>query len=98
MVDYPYNYKKPSLAEYLAKYVADSADPEHWNNMDLSEPILLEFEGSNLPFEMTDKEFEIIKKYLQMAIDENLYDMIEEHIERGGAEENHEAIIGAINN
>ena len=59
MVDYPGNYKKPTLIEYLANEVIEScAVPEEWYMCDLGEKIALELDINAKDFKMNDMEYQ----------------------------------------
>ena len=58
MVDYPENYKKPTLVEYLANEVLESCtEPEDWDTCDLGEKLALELDINAKDFKMNDVEY-----------------------------------------
>jgi len=79
MVDYPENYKKPTLIEYLADQVIDScAEPEDWDMCDLGEKIALELDINAKEFKMSDVEYQ----NLIDAMDEFIDNYLKEELER----------------
>ena len=56
MVDYPENYKKPTLVEYLANEVLESCtEPENWDMCDLGEKIAVDHHDGAGIFHAEDK-------------------------------------------
>lgn len=81
MVDYPENYKKPTLVEYLANEVLEScAEPEDWDMCDLGEKIALELDINAKDFKMNDVEYDKLIVAMNDLIKGTLRDQIEEAI------------------
>lgn len=79
MVDYPVNYKKPTLIEYLAKEVLESCtEPEDWDMCDLGEKIALELDINAKDFKMNDMEYQ----NLISAMDDFISNYLREELER----------------
>ena len=79
MVDYPENYKKPTLIEYLANEVIEScAVPEEWYMCDLGEKIALELDINAKDFKMNDMEYQ----NLISAMDDFIINYLREELER----------------
>lgn len=79
MVDYPENYKKPTLIEYLANEVIEScAEPEYWYMCDLGEKIALELDINAKDFKMNDMEYQ----NLISAMDDFIINYLREGLER----------------
>ena len=79
MVDYPENYKKPTLIEYLANEVIEScAEPEYWYMCDLGEKIALELDVNARDFKMNDMEYQ----NLISAMDDFIINYLREGLER----------------
>ena len=79
MVDYPGNYKKPTLIEYLANEVIEScAVPEEWYMCDLGEKIALELDINAKDFKMNDMEYQ----NLISAMDDFIINYLREELER----------------
>lgn len=88
MVDYPENYKKPTLIEYLADQVIDScAEPEDWDMCDLGEKIAVEIDLNAKDFKMSDEEYQkLIRAMDKLIIDylkEDLEDEIAKKVKEG---------------
>lgn len=63
MVDYPDNYKKPSMTDYLAQQVVESnQEPQDWDLCDLGEVLAAEFDQCVKNFKLTDSEYENLIK------------------------------------
>lgn len=78
MVDYPENYKKPTLIEYLADQVIDScAEPEDWDMCDLGERLALELDINAKEFKMSDMEYQ----NLISAMDDFISNYLREELE-----------------
>lgn len=81
MVDYPENYKKPTLVEYLANEVLESCtEPEDWDMCDLGEKLALELDINAKDFEMNDVEYDKLIVAMDELIKGTLRDQIEEAI------------------
>lgn len=81
MVDYPENYKKPTLVEYLANEVLESCtEPEDWDMCDLGEKLALELDINAKDFEMNDVEYGKLVTAMDDLIKGTLRDQIEEAI------------------
>lgn len=81
MVDYPENYKKPTLVEYLANEVLESCtEPEDWNMCDLGEKLALELDINAKDFKMNDVEYDKLVTAMDDLIKGTLRDQIEEAI------------------
>lgn len=81
MVDYPENYKKPTLVEYLANEVLESCtEPEDWDMCDLGEKLALELDINAKDFKMDDVEYNKLVTAMDDLIKETLRDQIEEAI------------------
>lgn len=79
MVDYPENYKKPTLVEYLANEVLESCtEPEDWDTCDLGEKIALELDINAKNFEMSGMEYQ----NLINAMDDFISNYLREELER----------------
>ena len=79
MVDYPENYKKPTLIEYLANEVIEScAVPEEWYMCDLGEKIALELDINAKDFKMNDMEYQ----NLISAMDDFIINYLRKELER----------------
>ena len=92
MVDYPENYKKPTLVEYLANEVLESCtSPEDWDMCDLGEKIAVEIDLNAKDFKMSDEEYQkLIRAMDKLIIDylkEDLEDEIAKKVKEG--EENY---------
>ena len=100
MVDYPINYKKPGMVEYIVDFIIDTDHIDDWNHVALGEMIVEELEQTSHNFELTDAEYAI----LSTALDNEIKDVFCEAIENGIAEkvesarEWREAKDSAINN
>lgn len=81
MVDYPVNYQKPSLVEYLVDYIIDTNHTEDWRNMDLGEVIASELDMTAHNFAMTDAEYAQLIVALNDFVEDNLGEAIESEIE-----------------
>lgn len=81
MVDYPVNYQKPSLVEYLVDYIVDTNHTEDWRNMDLGEEIASELDMTAHNFAMTDAEYAQLIVALNDFVEDNLGEAIESEIE-----------------
>lgn len=81
MVDYPVNYQKPSLVEYLVDYIIDTNHTEDWRNMDLGEEIASELDMTAHNFAMTDAEYAQLIVALNDFVEDNLGEAIESEIE-----------------
>ena len=78
MVDYPENYKKPTLVEYLANEVLESCtEPEDWDTCDLGEKIALELDINAKDFKMNDMEYQ----NLISAMDDFISNYLREELE-----------------
>lgn len=78
MVDYPVNYKKPTLVEYLADQVIDSCtEPENWDTCDLGEMLALELDINAKEFKMNDMEYQ----NLINAMDDFISNYLREELE-----------------
>lgn len=81
MVDYPENYKKPTLVEYLANEVLESCtEPEDWERCDLGEKLALELDINAKDFKMNDVEYDKLVTAMDDLIKGTLRDQIEEAI------------------
>lgn len=81
MVDYPVNYKKPTLVEYLANEVLESCtEPEDWDTCDLGEKLALELDINAKDFKMNDVEYDKLIVAMDDLIKGTLRDQIEEAI------------------
>lgn len=81
MVDYPENYKKPTLIEYLANEVLESCtEPEDWDRCDLGEKLALELDINAKDFKMNDVEYDKLVTAMDDLIKGTLRDQIEEAI------------------
>lgn len=81
MVDYPENYKKPTLVEYLANEVLESCtEPEDWDMCDLGEKLALELDINAKDFKMNDAEYDKLVTAMDDLIKGTLRDQIEEAI------------------
>lgn len=81
MVDYPENYKKPTLVEYLANEVLESCtEPEDWDRCDLGEKLALELDINAKDFKMNDVEYDKLVTAMDDLIKGTLRDQIEEAI------------------
>lgn len=81
MVDYPENYKKPTLIEYLANEVLESCtEPEDWDRCDLGEKLALELDINAKDFKMNDAEYDKLVTAMDDLIKGTLRDQIEEAI------------------
>lgn len=81
MVDYPENYKKPTLVEYLANEVLESCtEPEDWDMCDLGEKLALELDINVKDFKMNDVEYDKLVTAMDDLIKGTLRDQIEEAI------------------
>lgn len=81
MVDYPENYKKPTLVEYLANEVLESCtEPEDWDMCDLGEKLALELDINAKDFKMNDVEYDKLVTAMDGLIKGTLRDQIEEAI------------------
>lgn len=81
MVDYPENYKKPTLVEYLANEVLEScAEPEDWDMCDLGEKIALELDINAKEFKMSDIEYQNLIDAMDEFIDNYLRKELEREI------------------
>ena len=81
MVDYPENYKKPTLVEYLANEVLESCtQPEDWDMCDLGEKLALELDINAKDFKMNDVEYDKLVTAMDDLIKGTLRDQIEEAI------------------
>lgn len=100
MVDYPVNYKKPSLVEYLVGYILDTGHAEDWTTIDLGEIIACDFAESVKDYTMTDAEEVMLAGVLERYIEEQLGDAIDEKIAEQveSAKEWRDAKDSAINN
>lgn len=79
MVDYPENYKKPTLIEYLANEALESCtEPEDWDMCDLGEKIALELDINAKDFKMNDMEYQ----NLISAMDDFISNYLREELER----------------
>lgn len=79
MVDYPENYKKPTLVEYLANEVIESCtEPEDWDTCDLGEKLALELDINAKDFKMNDMEYQ----NLISAMDGFISNYLREELER----------------
>lgn len=99
MVDYPENYKKPTLVEYLANEVLESCtEPEDWDRCDLGEKLALELDINVKDFKMSDEEYQkLIRAMDKLIIDylkEDLEDEIAKKVKEG--EENYREYRKAI--
>lgn len=81
MVDYPVNYQKPNLVEYLVDYIIDTNHTEDWRNMDLGEEIASELDMTAHNFAMTDAEYAQLIVALNDFVEDNLGEAIESEIE-----------------
>lgn len=81
MVDYPVNYQKPSLVEYLVDYIVDTNHTEDWRNIDLGEEIASELDMTAHNFAMTDAEYAQLIVALNDFVEDNLGEAIESEIE-----------------
>ena len=92
MVDYPENYKKPTLVEYLANEVLESCtEPEDWDRCDLGEKLALELDINAKDFKMNDVEYDKLVTVMDDLVKGTLRDQIEEAIAKKvkEGEENH---------
>ena len=81
MVDYPENYKKPTLVEYLANEVLESCtEPEDWDRCDLGEKLALELDINAKDFKMNDVEYDKLVTAMDDLIKGTLRDQIDEAI------------------
>lgn len=81
MVDYPENYKKPTLVEYLANEVLESCtEPEDWDRCDLGEKLALELDINAKDFKMNDVEYDKLVTAMDDLVKVTLRDQIEEAI------------------
>lgn len=81
MVDYPENYKKPTLIEYLANEVLESCtEPEDWDRCDLGEKLALELDINAKDFKMNDVEYDKLVTAMDDLVKGTLRDQIEEAI------------------
>lgn len=80
MVDYPANYKKPTLTEYLVDYILDTGHAEDWNKIDLGEILACDFAENARDYNMTDAEEVMLAGVLERYIEEQLGDAIDEKI------------------
>lgn len=81
MVDYPENYKKPTLVEYLANEVLESCtEPEDWDRCDLGEKLALELDINAKDFKMNDVEYDKLVTAMDDLIKGTLRNQIEEAI------------------
>ena len=81
MVDYPENYKKPTLVEYLANEVLESCtEPEDWDMCDLGEKLALELDINAKDFKMNDVEYDKLVTAMDDLVKGTLRDQIEEAI------------------
>ena len=78
MVDYPVNYEKPDLLNYIVDFIFDSGDVENWRELDLGEWIIEEVDLSNVGFQLTSAQYAMLCEEMDKAIK----DKMEEYIER----------------
>jgi hypothetical protein len=81
MVDYPENYKKPTLVEYLANEVLESCtEPEDWDMCDLGEKLALELDINAKGFKMNDMEYQNLISAMEDFISNYLREELEREI------------------
>lgn len=80
MVDYPDNYKKPTLTEYLVNYILDVGRADDWTKLDLGEVLACDFAENARDYNMTDAEEVMLAGVLERYIEEQLGDAIDEKI------------------
>lgn len=100
MVDYPINYKKPSLVEYLVGYILDTGHAEDWEKLDLGEIVACDIAQTAVDYTLTDAEEVMLAGVLERYIEEQLGDSINEKIAEQveSAKEWRDAKDSAINN
>ena len=90
MVDYPENYKKPSLVEMVVDYIITVGRIDDWDKVDLGEWLVIEIDESVETFRMTDEEYKALVKVLDVWIKktygEEIQDAINKHMEEAKEE------------
>lgn len=100
MVEYPVNYKKPNLVNFVADYIIDCGDVDDWQRYDLGEYVVEDIIGADILFDPSDAEYAMlctlmdnfIKNELDGQIEKELADRVE------SAKEWRDAKDSAINN
>ena len=82
MVDYPVNYKKPTLTDYIVDFIIDTDHVDDWNHIALGEMIVEELEQTSHNFELSDAEYAI----LSTALDDKIKDVFCDAIDQAIAE------------
>lgn len=100
MVDYPINYKKPSLAEYLADYIVETGHANDWERLDLGELVARDIAEANLDYKLNDVEEVMLSAALERFIELSLGDAISAKIAEQveSAKDWRDAEDSAINN
>lgn len=100
MVDYPVNYKKPSLVEYLVDYILETGHATDWEKLDLGELVARDIADANLDYKLTDVEEVMLSAALERYIENSLGDAISAKIAEQveSAKDWRDAAESAINN
>ena len=100
MVDYPVNYKKPSLVEYIADYIIDTDHIDDWGSLELGELVACDIAEARLDYRLSEAEEAMLSGVLDRFIKETLDDAISNEIAEKveSAREWRDAKDSAINN
>lgn len=87
MVEYPDNFKKPTLIEYLADQVVDAGcGVDDWDTCDLGEKIAIELDLNAKDFQLDDMEYANLIKAMDNFIGEYLSQELETEIAKKAKE------------
>lgn len=79
-VEYPINYKKPNLLNYIVDYIFDCGAVERWDTLDLGEWVIEDIVQSNMPFELSDAEYATLCVAMDSFVKDKMSDSIEREI------------------
>lgn len=79
-VEYPINYKKPNLLNYIVDYIFDCSSVERWDTLDLGEWVVEDIVESDTCFELSDSEYAMLCTAMDNFIKDKMSDAIEQEI------------------
>ena len=80
MVEYPVNYKKPDLVNFVANYIIDCGDVEDWQRYDLGEYVVEDIIEAGILFDPSDAEYAMLCTLMDDFIKNNLSESIEKEL------------------
>ena len=82
MIDYPINYKKPNLIEFIVDYIMMGGHVDEWDREDLGEWLAIEFDSGAKNLKLTDDEYMSLCNSLDRWIKKNWGEAIQDEINK----------------